>query len=157
MSKSPIRKLCEERLGTKIKPGDQLKYENSGGLFSSMPNSYTYHPTIYIGDDEVVHATTHKNGKTGEIKKNALRTAKLIENAGQNNANNNSDKIVVQACKSIGKTYEYDVSNNNCQHFIDYCFGNGKTGFFVKVSGDTIDSGYTSGSNDDFSSGCNIF
>ena len=74
MSTSPIRRICEKKLGTSIKEGDKLEYKNNalGSFSSSVPKNIMYHPVIYIGDDEVVHATNNGHHKEMLVKRNTL-------------------------------------------------------------------------------------
>jgi len=90
-----------------------------------------YHHGIFVSDNEVIHFCSE--GKFSILSKNLEIQSTSIEVFAQGNKiqiveytdRYNSEKTVQLARKSIGNK-DYDLSYNNCEHFVTRCISGNK-------------------------------
>lgn len=100
------------------------------------------HYGVDIGDNEVIHFSGENETKAKIIKtsKNEFAKGGRIEKSYMGEAQYSEDEIVSRAYSKLGDTFGgYDLINNNCEHFANWCVRGKKTSVQVAIKNDDQD------------------
>uniref|UniRef100_A0A8C5WM11 LRAT domain-containing protein n=1 Tax=Leptobrachium leishanense TaxID=445787 RepID=A0A8C5WM11_9ANUR len=112
----------------------QGEYPNPGDLIEFQRVGYQ-HWAIFVGDKDVVHLTSRKylDGKSSKspmitrealVKKDPLNVVAGKSNFRVNNKYDEKEtplptqKVVKAALENVGQTVNYNITTNNCEHFV---------------------------------------
>lgn len=115
----------QRKILDQLQPADILLRRFNAYLTSKFIPGYWTHAGIYVGNNKVVHATTH-DGVVQEDILQFLRADELIILRIKNLTGIDRDAMLKKANESVGRKYDFGFDFNNskklsCSELIYYC------------------------------------